>query len=102
MKNKLDIITCPCCGREYLPSEIYLPDDFLGKPTSIYRDSNERVEGIVGKSMNLRENYICDSCNTPFSIYAKVQFFTEEIKDENFNKTYVSKLHKESLFLSEE
>lgn len=30
--KKLELIICPKCGREYLPAEIYYPNEFLGKP----------------------------------------------------------------------
>lgn len=100
--KKFEVIKCPFCGREYLPCEIYLPDYFLGKPKSIYRDGDDKIEGILGYGMNLKEEYICDSCNTPFRVTARVQFFVDELEDKNTTKDYKTPLKKTSLFLKED
>ena len=32
------VIKCPHCGYEYVPAEIFMLGDFLGKPTDLIRD----------------------------------------------------------------
>ena len=103
-KPKEQIISCPICGAEYLPAEIYYPDSFLGKPTFIDKDHmTQTIECYLGKNMNLTEHYICDNCKTPFKVTARVQFVTQEEKDINFNEDYSTKLNgkEEKLFLNE-
>lgn len=101
MKNKkLEIIHCPKCDAEYLPSEIFLPDIFLGKTNPVIKDENGKIIDFAGKSMDLHENYTCDYCNTTFKIRTQIQFFTEINNTENFSEDYVTKLTK--LTLNEE
>ena len=38
-RKKDIVITCPHCGREYLPAEIYVPDAFFGKPSDIEKNT---------------------------------------------------------------
>ena len=40
------VIKCPHCGREYLPVEIFYPASFFGKPTTVYRDEQGKIENI--------------------------------------------------------
>lgn len=104
MKDKKFLrIKCPNCGREYLPAEIYIPNAFFGRPNNIERDSfSGAIRDFYGKDMDLVEHYICDNCNTPFKVSAKVQFVTTEEDKYNFDKDYSINLKKQSLFLSEE
>lgn len=102
MKDKYNtpIIVCPHCGYQYLPAEIYLPNVFLGKPEDILRESiSGEIQDYFGNSMNLDEKYICDNCNQPFEVHAKIQFNTEGV---DFNKPHKTVIKKQSLFLSEE
>lgn len=96
-------IKCPRCGREYLPVEIYLPHEFFGRPTLIERDGvTGKITNIYGSDMDLNEQYVCDKCNTPFRVNAKIQFNTTEESKYNFNEDYKTSLKKQTLFLSEE
>ena len=45
---KKNTIRCPHCGCEYLPAEIYLPNDFLGYPTNIIKDEKGEILGLLG------------------------------------------------------
>jgi len=100
MKKKYEVITCPHCGYEYLPAEIYIPDSFFGKPYEIDREGvSGKIDYFFGSSMDLDERYTCDKCNQPFRVTAKVQFTTEGI---DFRKEYTTKLRKQSLFLNED
>lgn len=74
-------IKCPVCGYEYLPAEIYIADDFVGNPRNIIKDENGEVLGYEGSDMNTTETYICDHCDTTFTVEAIVTFKTAPIKD---------------------
>lgn len=91
--QRTDLITCPHCGREYLPCEIYLPDYFLGKYTDIVRDSFGRVIYADGIKADMEEQFICDACHNKFKVYAKITFKSDaESKSTNSN-VYKSKLY---------
>lgn len=94
------IIRCPKCGQEYLPAEIYYPNDFLGKPNHILKDSDGKIENYQNNNMNLEETYICDKCKTKFKTIATVDFTTEIIADTD--SVYRSKIRQHNLFFNEE
>ena len=101
-KKNSKIIVCPCCGAEYLPGEIYLPDYFVGQPTNIEKTYSEgKIMYYNGKDMDLEEHFTCDRCNTRFKVKAKVSFETEE-ENYNINNLYKTSLKKQNLFLKEE
>lgn len=102
MKEKLDVVTCPCCGAEYLPAEIFLPDSFLGKPNVIDKDSSGKLIYYNGSNMNLKESYTCDYCNKTFRINAKIQFNTTFNSNADFDEEYSTPLKKKGLFLMED
>jgi uncharacterized OB-fold protein len=88
MKRKLTVVVCPKCGKEYLPSEIYVPKVFFGAPIIIDRDENGKILNITGTDMDTEESYICDNCNTEFNITAKVSFNTSYDTDLDFSEDY--------------
>lgn len=100
--NKKNIITCPICGAEYMPGEIFLPKHFLGQPKMTEKDALTGHILYSDGEMDLVENFICEKCNTPFRVSARVQFSTEENRHFNFNSEYTSSLKKPQLFLNEE
>jgi len=100
--EKLDIIECPNCHAQYLPVEIFIPDAFFGKPVHIERDAQRKIIDIIGPYTNPYEHYICDYCNKPFKVHAKIQFNTKSEVKFDFDADYSTKLKKESLFLNEE
>ena len=102
MREKLDIITCPCCGAEYLPAEIFLPNSFLGKPKIIDKDSSGKLIYYNGSNMNLVEYYTCDYCNKTFRVDAKIQFNTTFNSNVDFDEEYSTPLKKKRLFLLED
>ena len=71
--GNMKYITCPNCGAEYAPCEIFMPDSFLGKSKFIEKDIQGKI--IFNDSdMCLDESYTCDKCNAPFKVFAKVSF----------------------------
>ena len=93
------VIKCPHCGREYLPVEIFYPASFFGKPTTVYRDEQGKIENISGDDMDLSETYICDDCRTLFKVEAKLDFTVTDIN--NFDEEYTSKLYGDRITLVE-
>lgn len=100
--NKQQIITCPKCGTEYLPAEIYYPNSFLGHPTDITKTTLGKIDIYDGLSMNLNEEYMCDCCGTRFKVEAKVSFKTKLDETKNFNEDYSEPLYKNVFFLNED
>ena len=99
MKQNLITIKCPNCGREYLPVEIYLPNQFFGNPKSIVRDDKNIT--FVDDLYNLDEEYMCDSCNTKFKVHAHLSFDTEVVYD-IFDEDYTTELYSDRCSLNED
>ena len=95
------IITCPVCGHQYLPSEIFFPDDLVGKPTEIIKDNFGKIDFYLGEDQNLTEEYVCDGCGTRFTVQAAINFKTEVVEDK-FDEEYVSKFNKPKKLILEE
>lgn len=83
MRSKFTTITCPNCGKEYLPAEIYIPKYFLGFPHNIERDSNNKIVSYSGCGVDECETYICDNCGETFYVVAKLSFTTSLSEDIN-------------------
>lgn len=78
---KRTTIRCPHCGCEYLPGEIYLPNEFLGQPKDICRDEKGNVLLFKGNDMNTAETFYCYECNKSFAVNATVTFKTTPLVD---------------------
>ena len=68
MDMNFSMIVCPYCGKKYFPSEIYIPNNFLGNA----RQLTDTL--YVGDAMDLAEKYTCDCCNNLFVVQAEVTF----------------------------
>ena len=100
--NKSMFITCPICGAEYLPCEIFIPNAFFGRPKHIERDETHKIIHIIGPDMNTTEQFICNYCNNPFRITSKISFIAKSEMKFNFDDGYSTVLKKPSLFLNED
>lgn len=90
--NKHKII-CPYCGAEYLPSEIYVPSAFFGKPSLIIKDDDGKLSDIYNSDlMDLKEEYICDKCNHTFFVEANISFNTSKEHEEEYCDTTTIKI----------
>ena len=99
MKNG---IRCPHCNAEYAPSEIYMPNSFLGKVRDIEKDLTGSILYQERGEMDLSEKYVCDYCKRPFIVSAKVSFTTKPDDISDFSKPYATKRVKPSLFMKED
>lgn len=90
--KNFDVITCPICGMEYLPAEIFIPRSFFGRPHSIDKLADGRIDSFCGKSMDTREEYVCDKCGTALKVFAKVYFRAEVDEKKSFNRDFATKI----------
>ena len=91
-------IICPVCGQEFMPSEIYLPDYFLGRPTEIVKTTSGKIDFYFGQKMDPDEEYICDNCGAHLKIHANISFnVIAENKDEEEHVTHFNKFKKVQL-----
>ena len=72
--RKTEVITCPYCGREYLPAEIYMPKSFFGHPFDIERDYQGKIMDYMGRNLDSTESFTCEGCNKKFFVNAQVKF----------------------------
>jgi len=89
----MPIITCPVCGQEYLPSEIFIPNDFFGKQREIHKDESGKIVFYLGEDMNLEEEYICDSCGAKLKVSTNLSF-TVDSDDKTLEEEYISTFEK--------
>lgn len=95
------IIKCPKCGYEYLASEIFFPEDLIGKAQEIVRDDNGKILVILdGEEPHLEEPWECDHCGCDFVAKLDVKASVEYNEDKDFSEEYVleSNTDKEKLF----
>lgn len=88
--RRFEIIECPTCGYQYLPSEIFVPKGFFGTPYGIERNYNGTIMEYEGTSVDLNELYQCDNCDCKFKVVTKMQFFVTPVTDKPFDEEYVS------------
>lgn len=91
------IISCPVCGEQYLPSEIFFPDDLIGKPKEIFKDTSGKLDFYTGEDQNYDQYYVCDHCGSKLHIHASVKYDVNVIPDD-FDEEYVSKFNRQSKF----
>ena len=99
--EKPQYIVCPNCGAEYLPCEVYYPNQFLGKSYEIDKIDG-KIDMFNGSNMNLEESYVCDNCETKFKVTAKVQFKTQVIDKYDMSKSYATPLFEDKITLNED
>ena len=90
-------IVCPNCGAEYLPAEIFYPNEFFGKPATIEKTSAGKIQFFTGTTLNTQETYTCDYCKRKMRIKADIDFkaYVQQIDN------HVTKFTKSNLFLEE-
>lgn len=96
------VITCPHCGEEYLPAEIFVPSSFFGKPENIDKTSSGQIEVFDGTTMDLSEEYTCDKCGRTFYVEADIKFTSKERKNEHLDEVYTSRFKPDKVSLFED
>lgn len=89
-------IRCPYCGTEFLPSEIYLRDYYLGKANSVERDEKNKVINSQGINQDMDEEFKCDFCDKKFVVEGFVNYV---IKGVEFEEEYVTTIYKDRINL---
>lgn len=95
MKKEPTLIKCPHCGAEYLPEEIFYPNEVFNKNIRPIRESGKIISVETQtldekeESFDLEEEFCCIYCNTNFKVKGEAKFTTEEIKDEEFEEEFV-------------
>lgn len=103
MREEKLIIKCPYCGAEYIPSELYYPEDFLPNVKDMVKDENENIIAYTGNIMNLVEEYTCDKCGHTFKVIAEIKFKTEKCPQHDFDFEHEVKVYdRERTELSED
>lgn len=82
------IIKCPYCDAEYLPGEIFLPDEFLGQPTDVEKDYKHQILFNGGKDQNVEETYTCDYCGKQFTVKADINYKVDKVNAVDFSSDY--------------
>ena len=101
MNKDFDTIICPYCKMEYLPSEIFIPNNFFGRPGDIERSGDGRIIQYTGTGMDLKEEYKCDCCGKTFFVSTQIKFNSTPTDPKNdFDEDYETplKVKKYSLF----
>lgn len=84
MKDDRLIIKCPHCGAEYMPSEIFYPEDLLPNSEIVTKDDKGRIIAQAGSPMNLEEDFVCEYCNHAFTAKADFSFSSEKNEGHDF------------------
>lgn len=102
MRNgKLTVITCPHCGYEYLPAEIFVPTSTMGKPSNILRIGG-KIEYFEGSTFDGNETYVCDNCQTKFNVTAKLTCMCEASDINKFEEETTIEIHPKKLLFDED
>ena len=92
-RKKDTIIKCPVCGAEYLPSEIFFPNDLIGKQTEIVKDERGKVLHYDDCDLCLEQEFVCEHCGNRFITKATVSYQTCD-PDADFSDESVIKIRK--------
>lgn len=89
--DKVKKIVCPNCGWEYLPNEIFYPDEAFGDANSIVRDEKGKIQIFEGDSLSLKEEFTCEHCGCHFETEGEINFTTHIIDEIDFDNDFVCK-----------
>ena len=95
------MIRCPRCGAEYLPSEVMYPESVLGRETSVGKDDRGHIVFTDGEKPSMKDEYTCDYCGCTFEVTAEVTYSSSVKESHDFSKPYETKLHGDRMTLKE-
>ena len=102
LRTKFITITCPNCGYEYLPAELFVANVAFGNPGDIQRNDEGKIIDFTGKSLDLKETYECDKRGKTFKINGKMNFNVELDKTLDFDEDYSFKLTDDKITCKED
>lgn len=79
------VIKCPHCGWEYVPSDIFLPEEHIGKTDTVIRDALGKILYVEYDEDNEPEQselYCCDHCNREFIVEVECKYKATPQKEE--------------------
>jgi len=89
-------IRCPHCGYEYVPAEIFMPGDLVGKPDQVIRDALGKIiyQDYEEDSEPLAtECYCCDNCGKEFLVEPVITYkVKKQVEELDFSEQSVSLL----------
>ena len=71
------MITCPHCGYQYTPADIFMPGELVGKPETVLRDALGKIilqDYDEDDEPCYIEHYVCDHCGKPFTVEPSVSY----------------------------
>ena len=83
--EKFCSISCPYCGYEYLPQEIFIPRAVFGCQDipRIIRDKEGKIRYYVGAEQDFTEKFTCNNCGNTFNVNLNLTYkATKETTDE--------------------
>lgn len=87
------VLKCPHCGAEFLPGEIFYPDNVIGYSMNIIRDPLNKIiyeEYKEGREPFAEEEFWCPFCDKPFIAEVELKFSTRPQEEElDFSDTTV-------------
>jgi hypothetical protein len=93
-QQKKATVVCPYCHCEYHPTEVFMPGEILGKPSSVIKDALGKIiyeEYKEGDEPTLVEHFTCESCGKPFVVEATLTVKTKPEDEElDFTTPYSS------------
>lgn len=97
----INVIKCPKCGYEYVPTEIFFPDALLGNPTQIQRNSEGKIEDYMGLPPNPIETWECDKCGATFTVISDLKFKVKLLAAPDIKTPHVTKIYGDRIVLPE-
>jgi len=89
-------IRCPHCGYEYVPAEIFMPGDLVGKTDQVIRDALGKIiyqDYEDGEEPLAVETYCCDNCGKEFLVEPVIQYkVKKQVEELDFSDQSVSLL----------
>ncbi len=94
LPKKLVVITCPHCGHQYMPDEIFMPGELTGKSETVIKDPLGKIIYADYKEdyePTTEAHYICDNCEKPFIVKPTVLYtVSEEYEELDFSEETTS------------
>lgn len=89
-------IKCPYCGFEYHPSEVFMPDDFTGRPDNLVKDPLGKILYVdyqTNYEPNPEEHFVCENCDRTFVVDCSITYkVRKESAELDFKEESVSLL----------